>query len=222
MKGRCSFVKREAIIFLFLSILVVYASLFHNTHESQAAIIPDDAIRLRILAHSNADADQKVKRMIRDKVRAQISTWVEHYASKEKARAEIKKHLPEIETIVARELKHAGIDLPFTVQFGVFSFPTKLYGNIVYPAGEYETLLITIGDGLGANWWCVLFPPLCFLDIESGEAVVEKVESDNEEGQSENEPEQDEMEIEYSFFIIDWLKKLWITLKDMLKLLTNQ
>lgn len=219
MKGRCSFVKREAVIFLFLSLSVVYASLFHQTYESEAAIIPDDAIRLRILAHSNAEADQQVKRMIRDKVRAQISSWVEHYASAEKARVEIQRHLPEIETIVAEELKRAGIHLPFSVQFGVFSFPTKLYGNIVYPAGEYETLLITIGDGLGANWWCVLFPPLCFLDIESGEAVVEKAESDDEE-QLENEQGQDEMEIEFSFFIVDWLKKLWITLKDMLKLLT--
>lgn len=220
MKGRCSFVKREAIIFLFLSFSVLYTSLFHQPHESQAAIIPDDAIRLRILAHSNADADQKVKRMIRDKVRAQISTWVEHYASVEKARAEIKKHLPEIERIVERELKNAGVDLPFSVQFGVFSFPTKLYGNIVYPAGEYETLLITIGDGLGANWWCVLFPPLCFLDIDSGEAVVEKKEK-NDGGQNEKEQEESETDIEFSFFIIDLLEKLWITVKDMLKLLTN-
>lgn len=206
MKGRCDEVKREAIIFLFLSISVLYASLFQQTQESQAAIIPDDAIRLRILAHSNAETDQKVKRMIRDKIRAEISTWVEHYASVEKARVEIKKHLPEIETIVERELKKAGVDYPFSVQFGVFSFPTKLYGNIVYPAGEYETLLITLGDGLGANWWCVLFPPLCFLDIDSGEAVVEKTEEDDHE-RHENEQEEDEEEIEFSFFIVEWLEK---------------
>lgn len=212
--------KREAIIFLFLSLAAIYASLFHHSYESEAAIIPDDAIRLRILAHSNTDADQKLKRIIRDKVRAQISSWVEHYASVEKARVEIKKHLPEIETIVEQELTRAGIHLPFSVQFGIFSFPTKLYGDIVYPAGDYETLLITIGDGLGANWWCVLFPPLCFLDIDSGEAVVEKAE-EKDGDKLDNEQEDDEGEVEFSFFIVDWLKKLWITIKDMFKLLTN-
>ena len=65
-------------------------------------------------------------------------------------------------------------------------FPTKVYGNFIYPAGEYEAVLITIGEGEGANWWCVLFPPMCFLDFSSGTAVrkeehVVKAESPEEE-----------------------------------------
>lgn len=212
--------KREAIIFLFLSIAVVYASIYAPVAERklEANIIPEDAIRLRILAHSNSDADQEVKRIIRDKVRAEITSWVEHYRSVDQARDEIEKHLPDIRELVKIELQKAGISLPYSVQLGSFAFPTKLYGNIVYPAGEYETVLITLGDGSGANWWCVLFPPLCFLDIDNGEAVKEEEDDFNDKPvENENEKDNDELKesIEVTFFIVEWFSNLWTKLKEI-------
>lgn len=214
--------KRETIIFIFLSLAVLYASLYTPEAERQlqASVIPDDAIRLRILANSNSDADQEVKRLIRDKVHAEISSWIQDFHSVDQAREEIKRHLPDLRKLVKRELQQAGMPMPFSVQLGSFAFPTKLYGNIVYPAGEYETLLITIGDGLGANWWCVLFPPLCFLDFDSGETVNDEEEQNEEQFEKADEhagkADEEDEKIEFSFFIVKWINKLWTKVKNAL------
>ena len=215
--------KREAVIYLLLAIAVGYASICAPVSERklEARVIPEEAIRLRILAHSNSSADQEIKRIIRDKVRAEISSWVEDYRSIDKARAEIEKHLPDIRHLVKTELQKAGISLPYSVQFGTFGFPTKLYGSIIYPAGEYETVLITLGDGRGANWWCVLFPPLCFLDMDSGEAVKKEEEElaewheEDDSALHEWNEQQEDQGIEVTFFIVEWFANLWTTLKKI-------
>lgn len=142
-----------------------------NATMNESVKIPQDAIRLRILANSDADKDQALKRKIRDKVNEQITTWVGGLTSHDKAEKVIKKHLPEVEQVVESYLKDAGLDIPYKVEFNDVAFPTKMYGNYIYPAGKYEAVLITLGKGKGANWWCVLFPPLCFLDFENGDAV---------------------------------------------------
>jgi stage II sporulation protein R len=134
-------------------------------------VIPNEAIRLRILANSDGEKDQAVKRAIRDAVNKEITAWVEHLTSIEEARALIRARLPEVENIARQELKKQSIDYSVKVEFGNVQFPTKLYGEYLYPAGTYEAILITLGEGRGANWWCVLFPPLCFLDFSTGAAV---------------------------------------------------
>ncbi|MGF9989104.1 stage II sporulation protein R [Bacillus mycoides] len=150
-------------------------------------VIPKEAVRLRILANSDSDKDQALKRKVRDEVKAQIDGWVAELTSFEEARKVIQNHIPEIEKTVANTLKREGSKEAFQVKFGKnVKFPTKVYGNFIYPAGEYEAVLITIGKGEGANWWCVLFPPMCFLDFSSGTAVrkeehVVKAESPEEE-----------------------------------------
>ncbi|MBO1624052.1 stage II sporulation protein R [Bacillus arachidis] len=152
-------------------------------------VIPKEAVRLRILANSDSDKDQALKRKVRDEVKAQIDGWVADLKSFEDARRVIQSHIPEIEKTVAETLKREGSKESFQVTFGKnIKFPTKVYGNFIYPAGEYEAVLISIGKGEGANWWCVLFPPMCFLDFSSGSAVkkeehVVKAESIDEEEQ---------------------------------------
>ena len=178
----------------------------------ESSVIPDEAIRFRILANSNSPEDQEVKREIRDAVRAEISTWVENYQSIDDARKAIRAHLPEINRLVERELQKAGVHLPYRVEFKTVAFPTKLYGNMIYPAGNYEAVLITLGEGLGSNWWCVLFPPLCFLDIDSGEAVKDDRERD---GLLQEEKE-DEQQVEVKFFVTEWVSDLWNRFKTSL------
>ncbi|KAI7262933.1 hypothetical protein KC345_g9289 [Hortaea werneckii] len=147
--------------------------------KSDAAIaevsIPQESIRLRILANSDGTGDQLVKRQIRDRVVEQINQWVaglEDPQSLEQARALIRGHLPELNTLVAAELDKRGIEYGYKVELGTVPFPTKMYGGRVYPAGEYEAVRITLGAGKGQNWWCVLFPPLCFIDAGSGDAAA--------------------------------------------------
>jgi len=137
-----------------------------------AGDIPTDAIRLRILANSDGAADQAVKRYVRDAVVSGMNEWVTGPQTIEQARATIRSHMDEIEMIVAQELQKRGFTYGFKAELGVVPFPTKMYGNVVYPAGDYEALRITLGSGEGQNWWCVLFPPLCFVDAISGEAAA--------------------------------------------------
>ncbi|PAV31372.1 stage II sporulation protein R [Virgibacillus profundi] len=167
--------------------------------EDDYQVIPDDAIRLRILANSDSDVDQQLKRTVRDRVNEEITQWVEYITDIEEARKLIESRLPEVEAIVAEVLKEENKDHGFEVEYGKdVTFPTKLYGSYLYPAGEYEAVLITIGEGKGANWWCVLFPPLCFLDFSNGTAVAAAAETD------EMEEVEEEKETEVKFFLFEW------------------
>ncbi|MBH0230579.1 stage II sporulation protein R [Halobacillus yeomjeoni] len=169
--------------------------------EQNYQVIPDEAIRLRILADSNGEMDQQLKRQVRDDVNAEITEWVEDMTSIEEAREQIKTRLPEIEAIVGRTLESAHVNQTYTVEYGSnVKFPTKLYGTYIYPSGTYEAILITLGKGEGDNWWCVLFPPLCFLDFSNGTSVAQG---------EENEVEDPQEEKEVKFFVLELLDKLF-------------
>ncbi|MBS4212580.1 stage II sporulation protein R [Neobacillus rhizophilus] len=144
--------------------------------QKESIVIPGEAIRLRILANSDFEEDQAIKRKVRDAVNAQITLWVQDLTSMEEARKVIKGHLPEIQGIAEKVVSESGSDQSVNVEFGKVQFPTKLYGQFLYPAGKYQAVLITLGAGEGANWWCVLYPPLCFLDFSNGVAVSEGFE----------------------------------------------
>lgn len=176
--------KRDSlrVTFKYTAILICFFMIIIMAWEGQktdAAVaetaIPQDSIRLRILANSDGTQDQLVKRQIRDKIVEQMNAWVselEDPQSLEQARALIRNHLPELNALVGSELAQRGIQYSYNVELGVVPFPTKLYGGTVYPAGEYEAVRITLGEGKGQNWWCVLFPPLCFIDAGTGDAAA--------------------------------------------------
>lgn len=170
----------HAIAFFF--ILVTMASMFSLylpksfAQEEDVVVIPNEAIRLRILANSNSEQDQEIKRIVRDRVNAQITEWVSELTSMEAAREKIITNLDILEATAKEVLEENGVNQKVQIRFGEVDFPTKLYGNFLYPAGKYEAVLITLGEGTGANWWCVLFPPLCFLDFSSGTAVSDGFE----------------------------------------------
>ncbi|MCM3054531.1 MULTISPECIES: stage II sporulation protein R [Bacillaceae] len=170
----------HAIAFFF--ILVTMASMFSLylpksfAQEEDVVVIPNEAIRLRILANSNSEQDQEIKRIVRDRVNAQITEWVSTLTSMEAAREKIIANLDILEATAKEVLEENGVNQKVQIDFGEVDFPTKLYGNFLYPAGKYEAVLITLGEGTGANWWCVLFPPLCFLDFSSGTAVSDGFE----------------------------------------------
>ncbi|WP_410512651.1 stage II sporulation protein R [Paenibacillus sp. BR2-3] len=171
------------VTFKYTAILICFFMIVVMAWEGQktdAAVaenpIPQEAIRLRILANSDGAQDQLIKRQLRDAIVAQMNQWVsalEDPQSLEQARVLIRSHLPELNALVGAELQKRGIDYSYKVELGVVPFPTKLYGGTVYPAGEYEALRITLGEGKGQNWWCVLFPPLCFIDAGSGDAAAD-------------------------------------------------
>ncbi len=188
--------------------------------NTEPVVIPEEAIRLRILANSDSEQDQALKRKIRDEVNKEITVWVEKLTSIEAARELIQSRLPEIEKIVQSVLVKENQEQKFGVDFDNVSFPTKMYGSYIYPAGEYEAILITLGEGKGANWWCVLFPPLCFLDFSNGQAVQaaeleEEDKSTSAKKTSEElsalivDEEEDKEEVEVKFFLVEWFTNLF-------------
>lgn len=142
--------------------------------------IPGDAIRLRILANSDSDNDQRVKRIVRDQIVEQINGWLkteEKPSTREEARNLIAAHIDELKQTAGRVLDEEGLAYGAKVKLGEVSFPAKWYGGEVYPAGMYEALLVTLGEGSGQNWWCVLFPPLCFVDGSTAQAQANEEKS---------------------------------------------
>lgn len=180
-----------------------------------ATAIPEQSIRLRILANSDAPGDQLVKREIRDAVVAQMGEWVaelENPQSLDEARKVIREHLSEIENRVGEELASRGLNYEYQVELGSVPFPTKLYGGSVYPAGDYEAVRITLGEGKGQNWWCVLFPPLCFIDAGTGDALAKPSTvsaAAAEPGDAEASVQGDTPAPEARFFLWDMAVKLW-------------
>jgi stage II sporulation protein R len=186
--------KNLAIIYILLLSIGTILSLYIPKNEvtaNDALIIPNDAIRLRILANSDSKSDQALKRLVRDAVNKEITIWVSDLTSKEEARNVIQSKLPEIQRIAEQVINKQNSKQDVHVEFGEVEFPTKLYGQFLYPSGQYEAVLITLGEGTGANWWCVLFPPLCFLDFSNGVAVSEGIDEEEEkkaEEQEQNDP----------------------------------
>lgn len=161
---------------LFISFALILMIMCWESNRTNAAVIsptiPEESIRLRILANSDSAQDQALKREVRDAIIARMQDWVIGPHSLDEARAVVTAHLPEFDELVGQMIAARGYNYPHTVELGVVPFPTKMYGDDVYPAGDYEALRVVIGSGEGQNWWCVLFPPLCFVDSVSGEAVA--------------------------------------------------
>jgi stage II sporulation protein R len=166
--------KHAVLSYILILTLGTILSLYIPKQEivaQEPMVIPQEAIRLRILANSDLEKDQNVKRLVRDEVNKEITEWVGSLTSQEEAKNIIKAGLPELQKIAEDVVAAEGLNQNVEIDFGKVQFPTKLYGQYLYPAGEYEAVLITLGKGEGANWWCVLYPPLCFLDFSTGNAV---------------------------------------------------
>src|SRR5699024_8264660 len=143
---------RQGLIFIFiLFILTVTMPGKEVQSEKKQEMIPDEAIRLRILANSDSDADQIIKYDVRDEVNQLFSILVEYMTNNEEARATVRDELPKIEQIVLETIEREGMTNDFHVEYGSnVNFPEKTYGPYVYPAGEYEAVKITIGEGKGS------------------------------------------------------------------------
>lgn len=177
--------------------------------------IPGDAIRLRIIANSDSAEDQKLKRDIRDEIIKAIAVEVEGIESAEAARDAIRAAVPEMNEIAERVIAEKGYSYPVATDFGLVPFPTKMYGTEVYPAGEYEALRIQVGAAQGQNWWCVLFPPLCFVDMSNGDAVQAKdMETAAITTVAVKDAAGEEQEVEVRSALLDKVSSWWDGLTD--------
>ncbi|WFA08517.1 stage II sporulation protein R [Tissierella sp. Yu-01] len=154
---------------LILSIfLISFIYIIHPIIEDKLLLdnpFKEGIIRFHVRANSDKAEDQELKLKVRDEILEVMVAKFEDSSSIDESREIIKENMNEIKVIAERVVKKYNYDYPVEISLGMDYFPTRKYGNMVFPQGEYETLLVTIGKGEGQNWWCVMFPPLCFVDI---------------------------------------------------------
>lgn len=143
---------------IFIAIIIGVISL--NKHEMS---IPKEAIRFRIIANSNEDIDQNIKKRI---VKNISNDLILKSTNIEDARKYIKRNIPTFEEKVRETLQQENKSTQFTINYGNNYFPQKEENGIIYEEGKYESLVITLGEGKGDNFWCILFPPICMIDEE--------------------------------------------------------
>ena len=136
--------------------------------DAVSSDISNSVFRLHVIANSNSDEDQNLKYIVRDKVIEYMSSISQNASSKEEVIKIAKANLDKIQAIASQTIRENGYTYSVNVEVGNFSFPSKRYGDITLPPGYYDALRIKIGKAEGQNWWCVMFPPLCFVDVTSG------------------------------------------------------
>ena len=161
--------KYLAIISTLLTFIILMGFLGLRDIYKNREAYSNNLIRLHVIANSDSPEDQDLKEKVRDRIIGEIHNRFDtSQLSIKESRELIKESLDEIEYIAKEEIKDLGKDYDVKVLFGKHVFPTKNYGAITLPAGEYESVRVVIGNGVGENWWCVMFPPLCFIDITNG------------------------------------------------------
>ena len=126
--------------------------------KNDEIVIPSDAIRFRIIANSNDIKDLYEKKKIKSEIEGDIYNLVSNVNDVLEARMVVKSNLEKIKELIKSKTSD------FDINYGFNYFPRKVYKGVIYPEGEYESLVITLGKGLGDNWWCVLYPPLCLIN----------------------------------------------------------
>lgn len=172
---------RLALLFV-LAICLYSAWTVHSSRSEE--LTNQDFIRFHVIANSDSEEDQALKLKVRDGLLEKINgeLVVEAVAtadaddenaalSLDQSRAYIQSHISEIEEAAEAIIRAEGYDYTVKAELGARFVPEKTYGSVVFPAGNYEALNVTIGTGDGQNWWCVLFPPLCLIGAEAPEEM---------------------------------------------------
>lgn len=156
-----------------ISAIIVILVIF-STVKVIANKIPEDAIRIRVVANSNTNYDQEIKQKVSNLLKKDMYYLLKNAKNSEEAEQIIQKNLNSIDNNIYSLLKKENYNLGYTIHYGQNYFPEKNYKGITYDAGYYKSVLVTLGSGKGENWWCVLFPPFCLVEAEESEKVEYK------------------------------------------------
>lgn len=141
-----------------IGLFIVMVLFLVNKNGTDKVLIPDDAIRFRIIANSNSFKDQETKAEVKSDLEPVLSDILYNSNNLSDTRVEISNNIDKIKKTIENH------NVNYKINYGLNYFPEKSYKGVTYSEGNYESLVVTLGDGLGDNWWCVLFPPLCLLE----------------------------------------------------------
>ena len=153
---------------LFLLLFLYTFFFFFSYAQTVSSDIADSVFRLHVIANSDSNEDQNLKYLVRDKLIEYMNSLCSNTCSKEEAMKIANENIEVLQNIAQNVVYENGFNYSVNVNIGKYNFPTKNYGDISLPAGTYDALRVEIGEAKGQNWWCVMFPPLCFVDVTSG------------------------------------------------------
>lgn len=208
LKIICNSKVKYALVLLFLLTLYIYISAYSYV-SAVSADIEQSVFRLHVIANSDSKEDQSLKYMVRDALLNYMNTLCTDTTSKEEVIQIAESHKEEFYQIAKKTIEDQGYDYDVDIKIGNFAFPTKTYGDISLPAGNYDALRVEIGEAQGQNWWCVMFPPLCFVDVSSG-IVPEESKEVMKENLSDEEfsliSEENDSQITFKFKLIEFFQ----------------
>ena len=204
------FIKRFFIVLVLFCFFIFISALSYV--EAVSSDIEDSVFRLHVIANSDEDFDQELKYKVRDSVLEYMNKISANCSSKEDVINLAKEHQEDFKKIAKKVIEENGYDYDVNICIGNFYFPTKSYGDISFPAGDYDALRIEIGKAQGQNWWCVMFPPLCFVDVTSGIVPDESKEVIKNNLNNEEEynliSDNKSGDIQFKFSLIEFFKNI--------------
>ena len=163
--------KRFFIIFILFLTLVIYI----DKYDSNYYVIPDESIRIRIIANSDSFDDQYIKIKVKQLIEPVIEEDLRSSSSLKESRFIINNNFDKYDSMISSYLVDNSYNDKFSINYGSNYFPEKEYKGVKYESGNYESLVIKLGSGMGDNWWCVMFPPICSLEVEENSDIEYKV-----------------------------------------------
>jgi stage II sporulation protein R len=198
--------KNIIIVTILLSIFIILTTFSYS--KAVCKDLSDSVLRLHVIANSNSVEDQNLKYKVRDALLTYMNSLVSNSTSKKEVLEIASEHLSNFKDIATNVIKENGYNYDVNVELGNFEFPTKQYGDISFPAGYYDALKVEIGSHQGRNWWCVMFPPLCFVDVTSGVVPEDSKENlkDNLSDEDYSIISKDSITSEFKFKIVELFK----------------
>ena len=200
-------IRRFTLIFVLLFLYILTSAFSYSTTVSNN--LSNEVFRLHVIANSDSEYDQNLKYIVRDNLINYMNTIAKNANSKEDVIKIANEHTNEFKKIAEETVRSYGANYAVNVEIGNFYFPTKSYGDISLPCGDYDALKVEIGTASGKNWWCVMFPPLCFVDVSTGIVPEESKEylKDNLQDEEFALISEDQRNIIFKFKIIEFFNK---------------
>ena len=180
MKKRYRLVKIAGLVLLSGMAVCFWAAKNEAKADPLQPQIAEKILRFHVLGNSDSKEDQEVKLKVRDAIGAYMSDYLKDAGGIEQTREIVEVHMDEIIEVAEQVLEEEGFDYGADAMLTDTEFPEKTYGDYTFPAGTYEALEVVLGDGAGHNWWCVLYPNMCFrgsvyevVEEEAGKALRE-------------------------------------------------
>lgn len=176
-------------ILIMISFIGGYSKTYNTSIETiyNYEDVKNSLIRFHVLANSDSKEDQTLKLKVKDKVITYLYPYLRNSKSLDESRKLLIEQENNVMKIANKIIKENGYNYGVKTELGYENFPEKSYGNITLPQGKYEAFRIIIGNGKGHNWWCVMFPPLCFTDVTKGQVEEEKCKEEFDKAIEEKE-----------------------------------